>query len=65
MVAMQVTVHNIVHALTAARVDAESMAEQYPEYRTVLLRFAEDASRAQRQLLKKIRPELLGSEKAI
>lgn len=60
--AMDPTLHDIVHALTAARVDAQNMAEQFPEHRTVLLRFVEESSRAQRQLITKIRPELLETD---
>lgn len=62
---MEVTLHDIVYALTAARANAELMAEQFPDYRTSLLRFVEEASRAQRQLLTKIRPELLDAGKEI
>ena len=62
---MEVTLHGIVHALTAARANAELMAQQFPEYRISLLRFAEYVSRSQRQLLTEIRPELLDTGKVI
>lgn len=56
---MEVTVDHIVGALMKASAEAEVMAEQFPEYQSAFLRFAEDASRAQREIIRKIRPELL------
>jgi len=51
---MEVTVEHIVNAITRAKAEAEAMAEQFPEYQTALLRFAQEASRAQREFLRKI-----------
>jgi hypothetical protein len=55
---MEVTVELIVSAIAKARAEAEMLAEQFPEYQTALLRFAQEASRARRELLTKIPTEL-------
>lgn len=55
---MEVTVELIVNAIVKARAEAEVLAEQFPEYQTALLRFAQEASRAQHELIAKIRPDL-------
>lgn len=54
---MQVTVELIVSAIAKASAEAEVLADQFPEYQTALLRFAQGASRAQRELIAKFQPK--------
>jgi hypothetical protein len=55
---MEVTVEHIVTAITKARAEAEIIAEQFPEYRSAFLRFAQETSRAQRELITKVQSDL-------
>jgi hypothetical protein len=55
---MEVTLERILKMITKAGAEAEMMAEQFPEYRSALLQFAQEASRAQRELIAKIQPDL-------
>jgi hypothetical protein len=56
---MEATLHDIVNALMVARTHAESMADHYSEYRGALLRFTQEVGRVQRDLIMKVRSELL------
>jgi hypothetical protein len=49
---MEVTVEHIASAIAKARAEAELLAEQFPEHQAAFLRFAQEASRARRELLR-------------
>jgi len=55
---VQLTVEHIVSAIAKARAEAEILAGEFPEYQTALLRFAQEASRAQHELIAKVQPDL-------
>ncbi|HTL60351.1 MAG TPA: hypothetical protein VL261_01790 [Nitrospira sp.] len=62
---MESTVERILNAIIKAREKAAVMAEQFPEHGAALLRFAQEASRAQRELIANIQPDLAGTNDSV
>lgn len=58
---MDTTLHDIVNWLTIARAKAQFFAEHHSEYATALQQLERDIQQAQRNLIGRIRPDLVES----
>jgi hypothetical protein len=62
---MEVTSHDIIKTLTNAMAHAETLGGRYPQYHDAIVRFSEGVRRAQEELIRKIRPEVIGTENGV